>query len=133
VGLLFLVKEFADDCSEFHEFRDFRGFAEIAVGTECSHLVAVALCVGGRHDEDECVAASGARAELAQDVAAFVSRHVDIQEHQVRAWRGGVRVDAVEVLDRVRAVVGDVEFGVNPCFLECEADQEDVGLAVFGD
>ena len=119
--------------AELHEFRKLGGLAEIPVGAESVHVLAVALRIRGCHDQDKRVLAARAGAQLAQYFAAFIAGHVDVQEDEVRTRRRRVGVRMLEKPDRLLAVVGDVNLRVDARFLESLPDQVDIRLAVLGD
>ena len=119
--------------AELHEFRKLGGLAEIPVGAESVHVVAVALRIRGRHDQDKRVLAARTGAQPAQYLASFITRHIDVQEDEVRTRSRLVGIRILEKPDRLLAVVGDVNLRVDPGFLESLPDQVDIRLAVLGD
>ena len=119
--------------AELHEFRKLGRLAEIPVGAESVHFLAVALRIRGRHDQDKRVLAARTGAQPAQYVAAFIAGHVDVKEDEVRTGRRRVGIRLLEKPDRLLAVVGNVNLRVDPGFLERLPDQEDIRLAVLGD
>ena len=66
------------------------------------------------YNQDKSVLAARAGAQLAQYVASFIARHVDIEQDEIRARRRRVGVRLLEKLDRLLAVVGNVDLRVDP-------------------
>ncbi len=119
--------------AELHEFRKLGGFAEIPVGAECVHVLAVALRIRGCHDQDKRVLAARTGAQPAQYLVAFIAGHVDVKEDEVRTGRRRIGVRLLEKPDRLLAVVRDVNLRVDPRFRESLPNQVDIRLAVLGD
>ena len=112
-GVSFLRQKVTNKRPELHEFRKLGRFAEIPVGAESVHVLAVAARIRGRHDQDQCVLAARAGAQLAQYLASFIARHVDVEQDEVRAGGRRVGVRLLEKPDRLLAVVGDVDLRVD--------------------
>ena len=117
--------------TEFHEFRKLGRLSEIPVGAESFHVLAVALGIRGRHDQDKRILAARAGAQPAQYVASFIAGHVDVKEDQVRTGRSWIGIRLLEKPDGLLAVVGHVNMRVDPGRGERLPDQVDIGFAIL--
>jgi hypothetical protein len=117
--------------AQLHEFRKLGGLAEIPVGAERIHFIAVVLRVRRCDDKDDGIGAAAACTQPAQYVTAFVAGHVDVEKDEVRTGRRLIGIRMLEKPDRLLTVIGCVNLRVDPRFSESLPDQEDIGLVVL--
>ena len=96
---------------------------------ELRGLLAIAMGIRRRHDDDRRVGEGRAFADGPEHREAVVAREIDVEQHEI--GRGSRRIG--EHGQRVFAVPRDLQLAVDPVLPERLADQEDVRLVVFGE
>jgi len=70
---------------------------------------------------------------MLQNLAALLLRQIDIQYHQVRAWRRLICLRGVDKVDRLLSIRYDMDLGRDPGHLESRAHQIYIRGVVFHD
>jgi hypothetical protein len=107
-------EKLADEMAQLHKFRKLGRLAEIAVGAERIHFIAVVTRVGRCDDKDDSIGAAAACAQPAQYVTAFIAGHVDVEKDEVRTGRCSIGIRLLEKPDRLLTVIGCVNLRVDP-------------------